>query len=179
MAKRRNKVALFSRDYRRAPKSGMGLPPRRRFRRLRQIPVIGWMMMAVFGLVMLPVLVDAAKGLATPTRGCRIWQITDGDTVKLLCPKEGFSRGRLLGYDSPELFSPRCPSEWIHAVSATYYLRWQIWKARRISTELHERDRYGRFLIDVKVDGQNLARRMVYAGMGRWYDGGSRAGWCT
>ncbi len=174
----KRKVVRYSRDYRKPPRWGMGLPKRRAPRR-RRMPLLAWMMIGVIVVVILPVVVDAGKGMVTPSEGCRIWQITDGDTVRVLCEMTPNTRARLQRYDSPELFSPQCGAEWLRAVAATYYLRWQFWKAGRVTVQLNGEDRYGRLLAVVLFDGQLVARRMVNAGMGRWYDGGQRAGWCT
>ena len=116
------------------------------------------------------------NGYVKETDGCRVWQVTDGDTVKIHC-KTGSYRARILAYDTPEL-KAHCPSEFYKAIMATYYLRWQLWKARKITVKIDGVDRYHRKLVILLVDGEGMARRMVEAGLARWYDGGRRAGWC-
>ena len=44
--------------------------------------------------------------------GCNVVRVVDGDTVRAFCPGRGFISVRLLGYDTPEVYSPKCISEW-------------------------------------------------------------------
>ena len=174
--KRRN-ILPFSRDDRRAKRFDMGLPPKQRPPR-RRLPIFGSLISILFLVGVAPPIIDALKGLIWPANGCRIWQIVDGDTVKVHCPATGRDRARLISYDSPELFSPSCTSEWMQAIAATYYLRWQFWKAREISVVASGQDRYDRRLVNVFFDRQDVATRMIAAGLARPYEGGLRGSWC-
>src|SRR5690606_6080818 len=49
-----------------------------------------------------------ANGTLKPHEGCAVTLVVDGDTVRLLCPAEGFVTARLTGFDTPEVFSPGC-----------------------------------------------------------------------
>ncbi|OWJ78802.1 MULTISPECIES: thermonuclease family protein [Haematobacter] len=109
---------------------------------------------------------------------CRIWSVTDGDTLKLACLTRGLVNTRLRGFDTPELFSPGCPSEFARAVAATWLLRWKLWGAEHIEVRIGSRDLYGRSLATVLLDGRPLAAIMVGSGLARAYDGGRRQGWC-
>ncbi len=129
------------------------------------------------GLILLPPVVDAANGALKPGEGCRVVAIIDGDTLRIWC-HDGLYRARVLAYDTPEL-SARCTSELVKAIAATWYLRWQLWRAGRITVKIDGVDRYGRKLVLLLTDGENVARRMVGAGLARWYDGGRRPGWCA
>ncbi|MDX1781201.1 MAG: thermonuclease family protein [Thalassovita sp.] len=113
-----------------------------------------------------------------PKNGCRVVGVVDGDTVRLLCSGGGVISGRVVGYDTPEK-KARCLSEFVDALSATQYLRWILWSGSQISVRTHGEDRYGRALTTLSVDGQNVAERMVGAGLARWYDGGQRQSWCA
>uniref|UniRef100_UPI003B52413E thermonuclease family protein n=1 Tax=Roseovarius indicus TaxID=540747 RepID=UPI003B52413E len=103
--------------------------------------------------------------------------VVDGDTVKMTCPAEGYVSGRILGFDTPEMKS-RCPTELVMAVSATFYLRWQLWTAGKVVATPRGKDRYGRVLTLMAVDDELVGTRMVGAGLARWYDGGKRRSWC-
>ncbi len=154
----------FRPRYRRRPRRGFGLR-------------LGRVLLAAFlALVLLPPVGDAANGMLKPAEGCRVVAVIDGDTVRIWC-HDGLHRARILAYDTPEL-SARCTSELVKAVAATWYLRWQLWRAGKITVRIDGNDRYGRKLILLLVDGEGVARRMVNAGLARWYDGGRRAGWC-
>ncbi len=96
----------------------------------------------------------------------------------MICPASGYERGRLLGFDTPEM-KARCPSELYRAIRATYFLKWQLLKAGKISALPRDHDRYGRRLVFVVVDGRPLSDVMIEAGMARPYAGGKRRGWCS
>jgi endonuclease YncB( thermonuclease family) len=130
-------------------------------------------------LVLGPSILDAANGAMKPHEGCRILAVVDGDTVRMLCPEAGLVAGRLLGFDTPELSPPRCPSELAKGLAATFVLRWTLWTAHQIVALPRGTDRYGRTLTQVSVDGRNVAGALIGRGLARAYDGGPRASWCA
>lgn len=137
--------------------------------------------LAALALFVLPWAVDAT-GLAlqwvrAPAGDCRILRVIDGDTVQLWC-RDGAGSARLTGFDAPELFSPRCPSEYLAAQKAKWTLRGLVLGAKRLEFHRMGRDRYDRALVAVVIDGEPLARRMIAAGVARPYAGGHRGGWC-
>jgi endonuclease YncB( thermonuclease family) len=169
------KVRQFWRGARRHPRWNLASPRRRRGDRLPR--VLKW---GLFGLVALLVampLGDIVNGYVTPHDGCRVVGIIDGDTVMMRCPASGLRTGRLLAFDTPELRA-QCTSEFLRAQAATLYLRRILWTGRHISARIEGEDRYERALTLLIVDGEGVARRMVEAGLARWYDGGRRPGWC-
>lgn len=109
---------------------------------------------------------------------CRIDRIVDGDTVGIVCGSSGDERGRLMGFDAPELFSPKCVSELAAAERAKWALRDKLWSATTVRIETHGRDRYDRRLIRVFADGRDVSDAMISGGYARPYDGGPRGGWC-
>jgi endonuclease YncB( thermonuclease family) len=171
---RRSTVTPFSRDYRRPPKWGMGLPPRRPRRRPSRAK-LG--LIVVLAVLLAPRAGDMVNAGVTRADGCRIWSIVDGDTVRMQCPGSGRKSTRLVGYDTPE-FDAACPRELVMAYMATQALRWQLWRAGEIAVAERGQDRFGRRLARVHVDGVPLARRMVDSGLARTYAGGARRGWC-
>ncbi len=187
MAGRRNNVVRWSRDYRRPPRWNMGLPPRRPRRSWRLADpgtyLSAVIVLAALGLVVLPVAADAVIAIARPAASadatCRIYHVIDGDTVRMFCPGRGNASARLTGFDTPELFSPSCPSELAAAVKAKWALRLAIWRADRITLVREGTDRYGRALVTAFLDGTPLARVMIESGLARPYAGGERQGWCA
>ena len=176
-------VVRFSRDYRRPPRFGMGLPPKRPHRPphdpvtyLRAVIVA-----SVLGLLLLPSFADAVSAALKPAlrgaTGCRVVQVVDGDTVTLWC-NGGPERARVAGFDTPELFSPSCAGELAAALSAKWRLRWLLWTASEVVVVKEGRDRYDRALVAVFTDGTNISHRMIADGHARSYDGGQRASWC-
>ncbi len=137
--------------------------------------------LGVFGVLVLalPPLSDFLAGLRPATDGCRVVHVVDGDTLDLRCPAEGLVRARVTGFDAPELYSPKCPTEAARALAAQTHLRWTLARAERIEVFLGGTDRYGRRLVEMRVDGTRLADIMVDAGHARRYSGGAREGWCA
>jgi len=139
------------------------------------------MAVGLIGLALLPLAGDFTLGLARPMAApagdCRVVRVIDGDTADLLCGTR-IERARLLGYDSPELFSPSCPAELAAAVAAKWALRRLIWQAEALSVVFEGRDRYDRRLARLRLDGRDVATLMIAAGNGRAYEGGQRQGWC-
>ena len=188
---RRDSVTPFSRDYRRPPRWGMGLPPRRppglltRFLRRVANPIFylkAVMLLSLFGLFVVPFGIDmsmaALKPVTRDAGDCRIVAVIDGDTVTMACPDLGIFRARLLGLDTPEKYSPRCMAEFVAAEKATWALRTLLMKSDRLEVELDGVDRYGRRLARLTIDGQDVAQRMIRDGHARRYAGGLRGSWC-
>lgn len=120
-----------------------------------------------------------ANGTLKPHEGCAVILAVDGDTVRLLCPAEGFVSARLMGFDTPEVFSPACLEELARGLGATAWLTLALWSAGHIAERGEGRDRYGRRLVRLSLDGQDVAGAMVAKGLARPYAGGRRQGWCA
>lgn len=142
----------------------------------------GAVVVAAAALLGLQLVADGVNAALRPASGpegtCRVLAVIDGDTVTLWCPGGPPERARLMGYDSPELFSPGCAAELIAAERAKWALRLMILGAAKVGLQPEGRDRYGRALVRLTVDGHPVAARMIEAGHGRPYDGGRRRGWC-
>jgi micrococcal nuclease len=137
---------------------------------------------ALLALVLVPSIADLVNAALKPVAGeggnCRILRVVDGDTVTLMCAEEGLESARLLGFDTPEKYSPKCAAEFIAAEKATWALRTLIQKAGRLALTHEGTDRYGRSLVRLTLDGQDVARLMIRAGHARAYGGGLRGAWC-
>jgi len=127
---------------------------------------------------MAPVVDDWRSAMRPMTRDCRVAGVVDGDTVDLACLGKGMLRARIVGYDTPELFSPGCAAEAEAAARARQALA--SWTRQATSTEVAflGRDDYGRALVDMRLSGQRVAEGMVGGGYGRRYSGHLRGGWC-
>jgi len=109
--------------------------------------------------------------------GCRLGFVYDGDTAELIC--DGLSeRARLVGFDTPETGEPGCPEEAALGEAATQELRRHL-SAGEIMLSSEGRDRYGRPLVRVTVDGQDVADHMVGQGLAVRYGGEQRIDWCA
>lgn len=127
-------------------------------------------------LMALVAVADWADPPVPEGQGCRVGYVYDGDSVELIC---GGARetARLLDIDTPEL-QGRCPEETAAAQAAKQALSGLVKGAASVEVEIEGRDRYGRPLIRLRLDGQDAAALMIAAGQGRRYDGGHRPGWC-
>lgn len=100
--------------------------------------------------------------------------IVDGDTVRL----SGQSI-RLVGFDTPETYRARCNNERTLGNAATKRLRDLLARASTIElVYLRRKDRYGRNLARLMLDGRDVADIMVEEGFARRYSGGQRWSWC-
>lgn len=85
----------------------------------------------------------------------------------------------LVGFDTPETYYADCASEKARGDAATARLRKLIISAGRVQLFLrNERDRYGRGLGSLLVDGLNVGDVLISEGLARSYNGGKRDGWC-
>ena len=100
--------------------------------------------------------------------------VIDGDTIEYV----GLSI-RLVGFDTPETFNADCTDEKARGDAATARLRQLIRAAGTLQLFIQdERDRYGRGLGSLLVDGQDVSDVLISEGLARRYRGGRRRGWC-
>jgi micrococcal nuclease len=126
------------------------------------------LLMAAVGLFAVSVASDA---LSEPG----VCRAIDGDTY--VCHGE---RIRVQNIDAPELHA-RCVSEFDAARSAKLFAQHALDGAIIIEIRVHERrprDKYGRTLARVVVDGDDLGDLMIEAGLARPYQGERRLSWC-
>lgn len=139
--------------------------------------------LAVAGLVLVPTIADlvnaAMKTVASDQGDCRVIRVIDGDTVSLICPEDGMISARLLGFDTPEKYAPKCLGEFLAAERASWHLRALIQQADRMTLEHQGTDQYGRALVRLEIDGVDVARLMIRDGHARQYGGGLRGTWCA
>lgn len=140
------------------------------------------MLGGVMVMFVVPGVADLVNAALKPVAGeggtCRILRVIDGDTVTLMCPEEGMESGRLVGFDTPEKYAPKCVAELIAAERASWALRTLIQKADQLKVTHQGADKYGRALLRLELDGQDVARAMIRAGHARAYGAGPRGGWC-
>lgn len=101
-------------------------------------------------------------------------RVVDGDTVEF----EGLSY-RLTGYDTPEVRHADCEAEKTLGDRATARLQALIDAAASMELRVEAgRDRYGRGLGSLLVDGRDVSDVLISEGLARRYNGGQRLGWC-
>lgn len=108
---------------------------------------------------------------------CAVSYVYDGDTVALKCGMRE-ETARVQGLDTPETKEPRCPQEFKAGKQATLRLRALV-KQGEVSYRAVGYDKYGRRLIRLSVDGEDVADTLVREGLAVAYTGGKRIDWCA
>lgn len=142
------------------------------------LPFLRGVAMRLLGLVVLalwPCLVVAGPGGEFP---CRVSRVTDGDTLRLTCGGQE-RRVRLIGFDTPEVFHPKCAAERAAGQRASAALQALVGLGPITRVRFHGRDRYGRDLAQVEIAGRDVAQTMLAAGVARSYDGRGKPDWCA
>ena len=99
--------------------------------------------------------------------------VVDGDTFYI-----GGEKVRIAGIDAPETHPSRCADEARLGNAATEQLHALLNSGAVTMTSIdRDRDRYGRLLRNVAVNGADLGETMIGAGVAREYGGGRRP-WC-
>lgn len=119
-----------------------------------------------------------AAAISAPTE-CSVAHIVDGDTVDLICHGHGEVRGRLTGLDAPEIFDPACPEEARLGRAAATRLREALDLAEEVVPEFGGVDRYGRHLVRLELDGDDITETLLDEGFAVPYSGGPRTDWCA
>lgn len=109
---------------------------------------------------------------------CRVTRVVDGDTVDMVCADTGRERARLVGYDTPEVFSPGCREELQLGTLATGRLTRLLARAETVEIRRMGFDSYDRRLVRLSIDGTDISQRMVAEGLAVRYNGGRRINWC-
>lgn len=119
-----------------------------------------------------------AQAALSGETGCRVTYVVDGDTVHMTCPGTGDVKARLLGFDTPEVYSPACRQELAAGQEATALLRQVLRSGPITAARFQGHDRYGRELVDLEVGGRDVARTMISTGYAVPYSGGRSPDWC-
>ncbi len=122
--------------------------------------------------------IRAAINVRAERTDCQVARVIDGDTIDLDCAGEGLVRTRLMGFDTPEVFSPKCDAELALGNAATQALQHRVDGSREVLVAFRGTDRYGRRLARLSLDGTDVAQPLIAAGLARPYEGGRRDGWC-
>ena len=106
-----------------------------------------------------------------------VTNVVDGDTFDY-----GGDRVRIANIDTPEISRSQCPAEMVLGMAAKRRLE-SLLRRGKIDVIVGDpadgrtKDRYGRTLATVKVDGQDVGEILIGEGLAkRWT--GKRARWC-
>lgn len=102
----------------------------------------------------------------------------DGDTFRFVQNGETYTV-RIMGVDTPEM-KGRCSQEIKKAKEAKTFTKNKLLNASNLTlTQLNRnKDKYGRLLRQVEIDGERLDKALIKANLGRAYEGGKRKSWC-
>lgn len=101
-------------------------------------------------------------------------RVIDGDTIAVAA-----DRIRLVGYDTPEIFSPKCQHELQLGMIAKDRLKELIATAENLTISWQPKlDKYGRKLASIFADGKDVADILVNEKLAHRYRGGKRRSWC-
>lgn len=100
--------------------------------------------------------------------------VVDGDTIKA---PYGVTY-RLLGFDTPETRFAKCDAELQLGLAAKKRLEELMGTSEVKVLESSKRDRYGRTLAHVTVNGRDVGEILIGEGLARAYRGKKRKSWC-
>lgn len=99
---------------------------------------------------------------ADPNRTYRIERVVDGDTLVLA----GGERVRLIGVNTPETVKPNWPVEPFGPEASAFTKRLAEGRTATLGFDRERRDKYGRTLAYVYLDGVMLNEEILRAGLG-------------
>ena len=98
--------------------------------------------------------------------------VLDGDTIRL-----GVQQVDIAGLDAPEIHGSSCGEERVHGIGAAVRLA-DLLNGGEVAVGDPFRDQYGRAVRKVEVNGKDVARAMIAAGVAKSYIGEARK-WCA
>ena len=109
----------------------------------------------------------ARSSAAGPERGAaRVIAVIDGDTVDVAWAGR-HERVRLLGVDAPETLDPRRPVGCFGPEASAFTSRRLLGRAVQLKFDRQQRDRYGRLLAYLEIDGRRFNDELLAGGYAR------------
>jgi micrococcal nuclease len=107
-----------------------------------------------------------SRGAEPPGGFARVTAVVDGDTIDVVWDG-GRERVRLLGVDTPETVDPRRPLGCYGEEASAFTRRRLTGRTVRLAYDRQRRDRYGRLLAYVDVDGHRFNDELLAGGYAR------------
>ena len=105
-------------------------------------------------------------------------RVIDGDTIEV-CNASGPERIRIAHLDAPESFRPACAKEKQAGVQAKQAaIQFFVRPTVDLDINRHSKDRYGRSVADVSVNGIDFRQYMISAGHGVEWRKNKKHNWC-
>ncbi len=111
--------------------------------------------------ILAALLLSLALPVAAATLEGRVVGVSDGDTITILDHQNVQHRIRLSAIDAPEKAQP------FGNISKEHLSKW-VYNGS-VLVEWNKRDRYGRIVGQVLIDGHDVGLEQVRAGMAWWY----------
>jgi endonuclease YncB( thermonuclease family) len=141
--------------------------------------LLAWVVIAV--IVLLVASAPAAARDYGPY-AAKVVRVVDGDTLEIeveVWPGlTARSRVRLAGINTPESRGRISDCEREAGKRATAFTRAWVEEAGTLTVVLSAQDKYGRPLVRVLRDTEDLAAALIAAGLAHPYGGGKRGAWC-
>lgn len=109
----------------------------------------------------------SGRARTTADRPALVVRALDGDTVEVRLPGGGADTVRLLGVDTPETHHPSRPVECFGPEAARFTRRALEGRHVTLEDDVERRDRYGRRLAYVHVDGRRFNDELLRLGYAR------------
>lgn len=104
---------------------------------------------------------------APATYDARVVHVVDGDTIAVAMRNGRRETVRILGVDTPETVKPGTPVQCFGPEASSYTKRRLSGRAVRLELDDETRDRYGRLLAYVIVDGRRFDDELLRLGYAR------------
>ena len=112
----------------------------------------------------------------------KVIEVKDGDTIVIEHPDTFYQNPsiRLYGVDTPESYRPKCDLEKQMGEKAKQFIKTTLKSNKNIITlGKIDKDKYGRILTTVYVDGKDLSKLLIKNGLAREYFGDKKQSWCN
>jgi micrococcal nuclease len=109
----------------------------------------------------------SAGGRAAVSFRATVVQTIDGDTIDVVLAGGRAERVRILGADTPETKDPRKPVQCFGAEASAHTHQRLLGRRVRLETDVERRDKYGRLLAYVYVDGRRYDDELLRLGYAR------------
>lgn len=132
----------------------------------KKVGVLGAAVLAVAAWALRPYWQPADVPLSTEGRTeVVVERVVDGDTFMIRAPEK--TRVRLIGVDTPETVKPDHPVEPFGPEAGALTRQWIEGRSVVLEFDREKRDKYGRLLAYVWVDGKMLNEELLRQGLGR------------
>lgn len=121
-----------------------------------------WWQRVSCGLALLAAVLSSGAAVVIDIQEVRVVRVVDGDTVLVADARSLYSKVRLHGIDAPECGMPFGPQAQQFLVNLT--------QGRTVQMATKGRDRYGRTVATLAVNGQDVGLAIVRSGFA-WRDG--------